>query len=248
MVSRRQARLIRIKEMKATTGEDILLSNLAQAIGEPARTRMLLSLLDGHARTSTELATLADVAPSTTSAHLNRLKDAKLIRVVIQGRHRYYSLYGPEVAAVIERLGVLSGRTTKIFVPKTPEELRKARSCYDHMAGAVAVALHDQFLRERWLVSDGGSGSDAYQLSDAGTQRLEWMGIDLEEVRSLRRRFAYPCLDWSERRPHIAGALGAALLRHAAKKGWVVRELDSRALRLTRTGQKNILEHFGIAV
>jgi DNA-binding transcriptional ArsR family regulator len=236
------------KEMKATNGEDILLSNLAQAIGEPARTRMLLSLLDGHARTSTELATLADVAPSTASAHLNRLKDAKLIRVVIQGRHRYYSLYGPEVAAVIERLGVLSGRTTKRFVPKTPEELRRARSCYDHMAGAVAVALHDQFLRERWLVSDGGSGSDAYQLSDAGTQRLEWMGIDLEEVRSLRRRFAYPCLDWSERRPHIAGALGAALLRHAAKKGWVVRELDSRALRLTRTGQKNILEHFGIAV
>ena len=234
--------------MKATNGEDVLLSNLAQAIGEPARTRMLLSLLDGHARTSTELATLADVAPSTASAHLNRLKDAKLIRVVIQGRHRYYSLYGPEVAAVIERLGVLSGRTTKIFVPKTPEELRKARSCYDHMAGAVAVALHDQFLRERWLVSDAGSGSDAYQLSDAGTQRLEWMGIDLEEVRSLRRRFAYPCLDWSERRPHIAGALGAALLRHAAKKGWVVRELDSRALRLTRTGQKNILEHFGIAV
>ena len=234
--------------MKATTGEDILLSNLAQAIGEPARTRMLLSLLDGHARTSTELATLADVAPSTASAHLNRLKDAKLIRVVIQGRHRYYSLYGPEVAAVIERLGVLSGRTTKIFVPKTPEELRKARSCYDHMAGAVAVALHDQFLRERWLVSDGGSGSDAYQLSDAGTQRLGRMGIDLKEVRSLRRRFAYPCLDWSERRPHIAGALGAALLRHAAKKGWVVRELDSRALRLTRTGQKNILEHFGIAV
>src|SRR5215510_8206337 len=121
--------------MKAIASEDVLLSSLAQAIGEPARTRILLSLLDGHARTSTELAVLAEIAPSTTSAHLNRLKESKLIRVAVQGRHRYYSLYGPEVAAVIERLGALSGRNTKKFVPNTPEALRRARSCYDHMAG-----------------------------------------------------------------------------------------------------------------
>jgi DNA-binding transcriptional ArsR family regulator len=209
---------------------------------------MLLILLDGHARTSTELATLVEVAPSTASAHLNRLRDSKLIRVVVQGRHRYYSLNGPEVAGVIERLGALSRQTTKRFVPTTPELLRTARSCYDHMAGALAVAWHDQFLREGWLIFDARDGTDAYQLTNRGTQRLAQLGIDLNEVRTLRRRFAYPCLDWSERRSHLAGALGAALLRHAVRKKWVVRELDSRALRLTRFGQKSLLQHFGVSV
>ncbi len=201
--------------MKLNAHEDVLLSRLAKAIGEPARSRILLSLLDGRARTSTELAALADVAPSTASAHLNRLRDVKLIRVAVQSRHRCYSLHSGEVAGVLERLGALSGRTTRSFVPSTPEPLRRARSCYDHMAGIVAVALHDRFVAERWLICNEAVGVDVYQLSKAGTQRLERLGIDLVAVRSSRRRFAYACLDWSERRPHIAGSLGAALLQHA---------------------------------
>lgn len=233
--------------MKMQATEDVLLSSLARAIGEPARSRILLSLLDGRARTSTELAVLAEVAPSTASAHLNRLREAKLIRVAVQSRHRYYSLYSPAVAGVIERLGALSSRPTKKFVLNTPQPLRHARSCYDHMAGVVAVALHDTFLRERWLVCNQASGMDTYQLSHAGTQRLEQLGIDLAGVQSSRRRFAFPCMDWSERRPHLAGALGAALLQHALSKKWVVRELDSRALLLTKTGQQNFALTFGVS-
>jgi DNA-binding transcriptional ArsR family regulator len=234
--------------MKMKANEDVLLSSLAQAIGEQARSRILLSLLDGRARTSTELAVLAEVAPSTASAHLSRLTEAKLIRVAVQSRHRYYSLHSPEVAAVIERLGALSGRKTKKFAPNTPEPLRYARSCYDHMAGAVAVSLHDHFLREQWLVHNESVGADAYELSSLGARELERMGIDLSQTGGLRRRFAFPCLDWSERRPHLAGVLGAVLLQHAITNKWVVRELDSRALILSRIGAKNFALNFGLSL
>lgn len=232
--------------MNAAVSEDALLSRIAMAIGEPARTRILLSLLDGHARTSTELAALAEVTPSTASAHLNRLRETRLIRVAAQGRHRYYSLRSPDVAHVLEGLTVLAGGTMKKFVPSTPEALRKARSCYDHMAGAVAVALHDQFLREGWLISNPSGGTNAYEVSDTGTRTLGRLGIDIAEIRGLRRRFAYACLDWSERRPHVAGALGAALLKHAVARKWVVRELSSRTLYLTRLGERDILTHLGV--
>ena len=233
--------------MNTDVSEDALVAKIAMAIGEPARTRILFSLLDGHARTSTELAVLAEVTPSTTSAHLNRLRETGLIRVAAEGRHRYYSLRSPDVARVLEGLSILAGGSTKKFVPSTPESLRKARSCYDHMAGAVAVALHDQFLREGWLGSHHGGGADAYEVSPSGTRTLGRLGIDIAEVRGLRRRFAYACLDWSERRPHIGGALGAALLKHAVAKRWVVRELNNRALRLTRLGEKDILTHLGVS-
>jgi DNA-binding transcriptional ArsR family regulator len=232
--------------MNAPLTEDILLSEFASAIGEPSRTRILLSLMDGHARTSTELAALAEVTPSTASAHLNRLRETKLIRVAAQGRHRYYSLHGPEVARVLESLGVLAGRSARKFVPSTPEHLRKARSCYDHMAGELAVALHDHFLKEGWLLTDRHRAFKGYELSGSGAKKLEELGIDIAEARNLRRRFAYACLDWSERRPHIAGALGAALLHHALKKKWVVRDLSSRALRLTRFGQSEAVARLGI--
>ncbi len=232
--------------MNAAVSEDVLLARIAMAIGEPARMRILLSLLDGYARTSTELAVLAEVAPSTASAHLNRLRETRLLRVAAKGRHRYYSLRSSDVARVLECLGVLAGGTTKRFVPSTPASLRKARSCYDHMAGAVAVALHDQFLGERWLVPNSMGGFNAYEVSSSGTRTLGRLGIDIDEVRGCRRRLAYACLDWSERRPHIAGALGAALLRQAVAKKWVVRELNNRSLYLTRSGEKALLMHVGV--
>jgi DNA-binding transcriptional ArsR family regulator len=232
--------------MNGIVGEDALLSSIAMAIGEPARTRILLSLLDGHARTSTELAALAEVSPSTASAHLNRLRECKLIRVAAQGRHRYYSLRGTDVARVLESLSVLAGSATKRFVPNTPEALRTARSCYDHMAGSVAVRLHDYFLAEGWLISESNGDANAYDVSHAGTKTLTRLGIDLADIRRLRRRFAYGCLDWSVRRPHIAGALGAALLQHAIATKWVVRELNSRTLSLTKFGEKDIFRTFGL--
>ena len=234
--------------MKASIKEDMLLSEIATAIGEPARTRMLLCLMDGHARTGTELAAIAEVAPSTASAHLNRLTRYKLIRVATQGRHRYYSLWSAEIAGVLEGLSVVAGANIKAFVPSTPASLRRARSCYDHMAGALAVALYDQFLHEGWLRPDPDSTSSAYELSDIGQKKLEQIGFDISRVRSLRRRFAYACIDWSERRPHIAGALGAAILKHAVAKKWVDRELDSRALDLTRLGVKEMRRQLGISI
>ena len=124
---------------------DAAVARIAAAIGEPARARMLYCLMDGHARTSTELAMVAEVSPSTASAHLNRLKAEHLVKVLVQGKHRYYSLEGPDVASTLEGLSVLAGSVRREFVPSTPSRLRAARTCYDHMAGTVGVSLHDRF-------------------------------------------------------------------------------------------------------
>jgi DNA-binding transcriptional ArsR family regulator len=221
-------------------------SGIAAAIGEPARARILYSLMDGRARTSTELAVVAEVSPSTASAHLNRLKTADLVRVLVQGKHRYYSLQGPDVAHLLEGLSILAGAARKKFVPTTPSRLCAARTCYDHMAGSVAVALHDRFKALGWL-STGSAGTDqAYELTPAGTRAIQALGIDLEATRRLRRRFACACLDWSERRPHVGGALGAALLKLAFKQKWVTQDLDGRALAITNRGRREMQIRFGL--
>lgn len=224
---------------------DVAVSRIAAAIGEPARARMLYCLVDGHARTSTELAMVGEVSPSTASMHLSRLKTERLVKVFAQGKHRYYSLNGANVADALEALSVVAGRTHDTFVPNTPNRLRAARTCYDHMAGALAVSLHDRFKALRWLSAEP-AGNTAYDLTDAGAKAFEALGIDLEATRTLRRRFAFACLDWSERRPHIGGALGAALLTVARKRKWVVQDLDSRALSITRVGRREMLTRFGL--
>jgi DNA-binding transcriptional ArsR family regulator len=219
--------------------DEVAVARIAGAIGEPARARMLFSLMDGHARTSTELAIVADVATSTASAHLNRLKAEHLVKVITQGKHRFYSLEGPKVARVLEGLSVLVEQPRAKFVPNTPARLRAARVCYDHIAGHLGVVLHDRFRELKWL-------TEAYDLTVPGVQAFEALGVDVDETRKLRRRFAYACLDWSERRPHIAGALAAALLKTALKRKWVVQDLDSRAIRVTNTGRRELLARFGI--
>lgn len=218
---------------------DLAASSIAAAIGEPARARMLYCLMDGHARTSTELAIVAGVSPSTASSHLNRLVTERLIKVLVQGKHRYYSLYGRPVARVLEGLAALAGPGIGPFVPTTPNRLRAARTCYDHMAGATAVALHDRLLALDWLTP--GSGEDgAYELTGKGSKALVALGVDVAAVRSMRRRFAYACVDWSERRPHVGGAIGAALLDLALRKRWVEQDLDSRALSVTKRGAREL--------
>jgi DNA-binding transcriptional ArsR family regulator len=209
---------------------------------------MLYCLMDGHARTSTELAIVAEVSPSTASVHLKRLKMERLIKVLVQGKHRYYSLDGPHVASVLEGLSVLGGSSQNAFdtfVPNTPHRLRAARTCYDHMAGTAGVLLHDRLHEIGWLASGGGT---AYELTPGGAKAFASLGIDLEATRGLRRRFACACLDWSERRPHMGGALGAALLNLALKRKWVTQDLDSRALSITRTGQREMLSRFGLQI
>jgi DNA-binding transcriptional ArsR family regulator len=223
---------------------DAAVSAIAAAIGERARARMLYCLVDGHARTSTELAAVADVTPSTASVHLQRLKTQRLVKVFAQGKHRYYSLEGANVASALEALSVLAGGSRDAFVPSTPNRLRAARTCYDHIAGTLGVSLHDRFEARGWL---SGAGADnAYNLTPDGAKAFEALGIDIEATRTLRRRFAYACLDWSERRPHVGGALGAALLEVALKRKWVIQDLDNRALTITRTGRREMLARFGL--
>ena len=227
-------------------GHDVAVSSVAAAIGEPARARMLFSLMDGHARTSTELAAVAGVSPSTASVHLSRLKANGLIDLVAQGKHRYYSLAHGHVAPALEALSVLAGGAPDTFVPKTPGRLRAARTCYDHMAGSLAVSLHDRFTALRWLVKDVSSHT-SYEMTSAGARVFEASGLDLEKTRALRRRFAYACLDWSERRPHLGGALGAALSSVALERKWVTRDLDSRALSITKAGRRDLHRLFGVS-
>jgi DNA-binding transcriptional ArsR family regulator len=229
---------------------DSSLSRLAAAIAEPARTRMLGCLLDGHARTSTELAVVAGVSPSTASVHLARLKEQRLVKSLAQGKHRYYSLDGPRVARALEALMVVAGEPHQRFEPSTPSRLRAARTCYDHMAGAIAVSLHDRLLALRWLSgsSPAHGASDSYDITPTGAAKLEALGIDVGSTRALRRRFAFACVDWSERRPHIGGALGAALRELAMRRGWIAQDLDSRILRVTGAGRREMQARFGVRV
>lgn len=222
---------------------DMGLAQLAGAIAEPARARMLCSLLDGHARTATELAALAEVGASTASAHLSRLRDDGLLSMLAQGKHRYYRLASAEVGLALEALLVVAGVPATPFTPSTPDRLRHARTCYDHMAGSVAVTLHEQLHAQGWLLDDGGEGE--YRLSEAGAAGMAALGIDVPQLQRQRRRFACACLDWSERRAHLGGALGAALLQLALRQRWAERELDSRALRITPAGERRLLAAFG---
>jgi len=224
---------------------DTDVSSIAAAIGEPARARMLYCLSDGRARTSTELAVVADISPSTASAHLQRLLAQRLVKVFAQGKHRYYSLEGADVAAALEALSVLAGGSRDAFVPSTPNRLRAARTCYDHIAGALGVSLHDRLRAMGWL-SDAPAAENSYEIAPKGAKALATLGVDIEAARKLRRRFAYACVDWSERRPHLGGAIGAALLGVALKRRWVTQDLDSRALTITKAGRREMLARFGV--
>lgn len=230
--------------MDASTA-DSHLARLAGAIAEPARARMLCCLLDGHARTATELAAVGEVAASTASAHLARLKEQRLVESVAQGKHRYFRLAGSEVAAVLEGLLVVAGAPASEFRPTAPSRLRAARTCYDHMAGTAGVALHDRLHAQGWLHAAAEGG--VYELTAEGAIALESLGLDIEGARSSRRRFACACLDWSERRPHLGGALGAAWLQLSLRRGWVRQELDGRALALTPRARREMPELFGLA-
>jgi hypothetical protein len=169
-----------------------------------------------------------------------------LVKVFAQGKHRYYSLEGVNVAAALEALSVLAGGSRTAFAPSTPNRLRTARTCYDHIAGTLGVSLHDRFQTLGWLSADSATSNNACDLTLRGAKEFESLGIDIEATRTLRRRFAYPCVDWSERRPHLGGALAAALLRVALKRKWLLQDLDTRALRVTNLGQREMMARFGL--
>lgn len=228
---------------------DEAVSRVAAAIGEPARARILCCLMDRRARTSTELAVVAGVSASTASAHLARLCADRLILLKAQGRHRYYSLGGPQVAQVLEGLHVLAGRAPQPVMSRTPERLRQARTCYDHLAGTLGVALHDRLLALGWLRQEAHLGnSSSYDLTPGGVHGLKGLGIGVNAMKGLRRKRACACLDWSERRSHLGGALGAALLEAALRRRWVSRETDGRALLITVSGRRELLRIFELKI
>src|SRR5579875_2513948 len=206
---------------------------IAAAIGEPSRACILYSLLDGRARSATELAAAAEIAASTASAHLNRLTRARLVKLQTEGRHRYYRLAGADAARV------LAGAPHPRSAARAPDRLRAARTCYDHIAGILGVALHDRLRRLEWLNS-------RYAVTAKGELALEKLGVDLARARRARRRFAFACLDWTERRSHLAGALGWELLQLALARSWLVRDADSRALALTPRGRREMQACFGL--
>jgi DNA-binding transcriptional ArsR family regulator len=234
--------------MTAHSNTDGVVSGIAAAIAAPARARMLYCLVDGRARTSTELAMVAGVTPSTASVHLQRLRLQRLVNVVIQGKHHYYSLVGPDVAAALEALSVLAEGDRTANGPDLPSALRAARTCYDHIAGILGVTLYDRLTASGWVVASSKRGNAACELTETGARAFAAFGLDVDEARTLRRRFAYACLDWSERRPHLGGALGAALLDVALKRKWVFRERDGRALAVSATGRRELFGRFGVRV
>jgi DNA-binding transcriptional ArsR family regulator len=202
--------------------------------------------MDGRARTATELSAVAEVGAPTASVHLTRLVAEHLVKVLTQGKHRFYSLDGAHVASVLESLSVLASGSRNKFVPTTPNSLRAARTCYDHIAGTLGVALHDRFASRGWIAADASDGDYSYDVTSHGARAFQAIGIDVDACRKLRRKLACGCLDWSERRFHLGGALGAELLRVALIRKWVAQEIESRALSLTGAGRREFQSRFGI--
>ncbi len=219
-------------------GPDI--ARYAALIGDPARANMLTALMAGRALTATELAGEAGVTPQTASAHLARLEEAGMLRRERQGRSRYFTLAGPDVAAALEALmGLAAGRGGLRTRPGPRDAaLRRARTCYDHLAGEAAVSILES------LRADGRIAGEAeLRLTEPGRAAFAGLGIDLASLEAGRRPLLRPCLDWSERRAHLGGALGAALLSRLLALGWA-RRGEGRAVTITPEGARRLGEAF----
>jgi len=221
------------------------ITRIAAAIGDPARAEMLTALMAGRALTATELARHAGITKQTGSTHLRRLLDAKLVAMHAQGRHRYFAIANEDVAQLLERMtGVAADHSVdRIKTGPNDPALRKARICYDHLAGELAVALFARFSSERWL----NVAPSALTLTPAGIAPLATFGVDVERLKSQHRPMCRACMDWSERRPHLAGALGAAILARLLEQGWAKRIGDSRAIVFKPRGERAIQQAFGIS-
>ncbi|HET7881313.1 MAG TPA: helix-turn-helix transcriptional regulator [Acetobacteraceae bacterium] len=214
----------------------------AALLGDPARANMLAALMDGRALTAKELAYAAHVTPQTASGHLAKLADGGLLAAEKQGRHRYFRLASPLVGHMLEGVMAVAGpeppRTTTW---RGGEALRTARTCYDHLAGRLAVALADA-LTARGHVALGADGGE---VTDEGKRFLDDFGAAPEPG---RRVYCRPCLDWSERRPHLAGRVGSALACRCFELGWIARRRDTRAVSITDAGRTGFRDTFGIAL
>ena len=227
------------------------IARIAGLLGEPARTAMLIELMGGRALTASELARAAAIGASTASSHLAQLVDAQLLRVAPSGRHRYFRIASPDIARLIETLMQLAAQTATIPGPRLvvgPKDaaLRAARTCYDHLAGRLGVAITQR------LVIDGGLALDEEQanLNDRGRRALAELGIDVPTVAARGSRIdpssCRPCLDWSERRLHIAGRLATHICHACVQRGWIQRRASSRAVDVTPPGRVALQAWLGL--
>ena len=212
------------------------LAMTAGLIADPSRAAMLITLLDGQPKSAGELAMAADVSAQSASMHLAQLLHGGFLQVKQEGRHRYYALSKPEVAHAIESLGAIS--TPQRFTPTgASKELCYARTCYDHLAGEVAIRIIEGMERNRLLTS---TGTRDFDLTQRGEEFLKQLRIDVSALRKSRRRFAFRCLDWTERRDHLAGAVGAALCQQMLELHWITRDKRSRVVYVSAKGEREL--------
>lgn len=221
------------------------IATVAELMGDPARSAILLTLIDGSSRPAGELAVLAGLSAQSASGHLSKLVDGGMLLVQGIGRHRYYKLASGDIAHALEALGAIATVPAKQRTVQSQEKLAlyRARTCYDHLAGRIAVELAN-FLMEADAITI--SGDKEYVLGKKGAVIFDGLGVDVAELAHNRRCFARQCIDWTERKPHLAGALGAALCSRLLSLNWFARRPGTRVLRVTQHGASELRDRFGI--
>ena len=219
------------------------IARLARTIGDSTRIHMLNALMEGRALTAKELAYGAGIAPATATAHLSKLENEKLVAATVQGRHKYFRLASAEVAHLIESLSALAPQPRNA-APKVEQPIRIARFCYDHLAGRLGTRLTEALTARGVLAK----ADKTFTVTHKGESWFKMFDIDLSALRRGRRKFAYPCLDWSERRDHLGGALGAALAQRLIALGWIEKNRRSRVISVTRAGARALAREFDISL
>jgi DNA-binding transcriptional ArsR family regulator len=221
-----------------------IIAEIAALVGDPARATMVSALLDGGALSASELALAARITPQTASTHLEKLTAAGLLSMTRSGRHRYFRLASPTVAGMIEGIVAVALEKRPRYRPLSREAraLSEARICYDHLAGRLSVDLTDSLATRGYAVLDDGVA----EITRAGTRFFTELGIALPALRATRRRVCRLCLDWTERRPHIAGAVGAGITKRCFDLGWIARMARSQAVLVTPLGRRGLRKAFGI--
>ena len=219
------------------------IAEVASLVGDPSRANMLAAMFDGRALTAGELAQIAGVSAPTASGHLAKLVQGRLVTVAVQGRHRYFRLAGGDVAQMLEQIAVVAGSApqTPRATPRVPAHLREARTCYDHVAGRLGVAIADGLVARGAIVLSAEAG----EITEVGRALLDRLGAPLTAPTGSRRLLCRPCLDWSERRPHLAGVVGAAILERSLALGWVRQGAERRALTITPLGRRRFADDLG---
>jgi DNA-binding transcriptional ArsR family regulator len=220
-------------------------SRIASLIGDPVRSKIMWALLDGRAYTATELANYTETTPQNISMHLTKLVMSDLLCVEKQGRHRYYNYARPEISYAIEALANLIPQANKSIKINLPDQsVRFCRTCYDHLAGKIGVLLTDKLLELKILIKEGAD----FKVSMQGEIFFATLNIDIHQLSNQKRSFARACLDWSERKPHLAGALGAAMLERMIANNWIRRTANSRAIVVTGKGKEALHAKLGVEI